>query len=353
MFLNSFNHFRAIAIIFIVAGHIYRLAGLKIDTLWEATLVNIISGGTSLFVFISGFLFHHVFYKRYKFKSFMLGKLKNVCVPYAILGILPIAQRIYLMPDSSYLNGYFLPSGKGFINEYLIPIAKYYWTGGFMLAYWYIPFILITFLMSPIHIAFIKAKINIQISIIIFFTIISVLIHRPVKDLSVFQSVLYFFPVYLTGIVASIKRDSIYSTFSGKEAYLLGSVVFLAIAQAMMGHLSSYHKDPLVYGGLDIMYFQKILLCLFFMVWLERFSSYSNIIVSSVAATSFAVFFIHPYLIYVIEKILLVLGWPVEKLSESWLIYGCFVILLSGMSICIALLVKKMLPNFSRLIIGY
>jgi peptidoglycan/LPS O-acetylase OafA/YrhL len=353
MFLNSFNYFRAVAIILIVAGHTYRLGGLKIDTFWEATIVNLISGGTSLFVFISGFLFHHVFYKRYTFKTFIFGKIKNVFIPYLFLGILPIAQRIYFAPDSSYLNGYFISSGKGILNEYLIPILKYYWTGGFMLAYWYIPFILITFLMSPLHIIFIKTSLKFQLPTILVFTIISVLIHRPIKDLSVFQSVVYFLPVYLIGIISSIKREFIYSSFLGKEIYLFGSVIFFAAIQALSGHLSSYHKDPFIYSGIDIMYFQKILLCFFFMVLLERFNSYSNKLLSIIAATSFSIFFTHPYLIYIVEKVFFKLGWSIEKAPESWSIYICLVILLIGISVGIALALKKIFPNFSRLIIGY
>jgi peptidoglycan/LPS O-acetylase OafA/YrhL len=59
MFLNSFNYFRAIAILLIVAGHSYEIAGINIYNLnfFEKLAVNLISGGTTLFVFISGFLF--------------------------------------------------------------------------------------------------------------------------------------------------------------------------------------------------------------------------------------------------------------------------------------------------------
>jgi peptidoglycan/LPS O-acetylase OafA/YrhL len=55
MRLNYFDYFRAIAIIIIVAGHSFSL--WVIDTLPEKVLANIITGGTSLFVFISGFFF--------------------------------------------------------------------------------------------------------------------------------------------------------------------------------------------------------------------------------------------------------------------------------------------------------
>ena len=61
MKLNSFSHFRAVSIVFIVAGHALFTMGMQIDLFVERFFSNLIMGGTGLFVFISGFLFHHVF----------------------------------------------------------------------------------------------------------------------------------------------------------------------------------------------------------------------------------------------------------------------------------------------------
>ena len=87
MFLNSFNHYRAVAIVFIVAGHSYDLAGVVVDTFIERFVANFLQGGAALFVFISGFLFYHIFYKRYTFRGFIKGKLINLLIPYSILPI--------------------------------------------------------------------------------------------------------------------------------------------------------------------------------------------------------------------------------------------------------------------------
>ncbi|AGS39765.1 acyltransferase family protein [Cycloclasticus zancles] len=76
MRLNYFDYFRAIAIIIIVAGHSFSL--WVIDTLPEKVLANIITGGTSLFVFISGFFFHHIFYKNFKYQIFILKRFRSL-----------------------------------------------------------------------------------------------------------------------------------------------------------------------------------------------------------------------------------------------------------------------------------
>jgi len=87
MFLNSINHFRAIAILAIVAGHCFYLVDASFNTFPERVFCNLLTGGTVLFVFISGFLFHHIFYKRYQFKKFMAGKFKKVLLPYTLLAL--------------------------------------------------------------------------------------------------------------------------------------------------------------------------------------------------------------------------------------------------------------------------
>lgn len=51
--LVYFDYFRALAILLIILGHCYN--SWPRSHIWEATLVNLISGGTALFVFISGF----------------------------------------------------------------------------------------------------------------------------------------------------------------------------------------------------------------------------------------------------------------------------------------------------------
>ena len=98
-FINSINHFRALSIILIVMGHLYTLSGIKFDTAFENILGNIITGGTFNFVFVSGFLFNSVFYKRFNYKFFIINKAKRVFLPYIILSFLPILISIYLKPD--------------------------------------------------------------------------------------------------------------------------------------------------------------------------------------------------------------------------------------------------------------
>ena len=97
MFLKSFEYFRGISILFIVAGHCFQLGNWEINNVFEKFIANIIAGGSSLFVFISGFLFHYVFFKKYKYVRFIFKKIRNVLIPYLVLSVLPIVYFVFIM----------------------------------------------------------------------------------------------------------------------------------------------------------------------------------------------------------------------------------------------------------------
>lgn len=348
MHLNSFNHFRAISILLIIAGHSFEITGLKVNSLIDATAKNLIQGNTALFVFISGFLFHHIFYAKFKFQRFMSAKIKNVLVPYLILGFVPIC--FFIASGKADSNGYFLPTGEGVLFEYIIPALKYYSSGYFLLAYWYIPFIMLVFLMSPLHIRFIHMSSKQQFSLVFVFSTISVLIHRPIDNVSVsvLHSLMYYTPVYLIGIMASINRIYINNILSGKEVWLLVVVIGIAGYQALQGDVGNYHKAAMDYAAFDLMFFQKLVLCFFFMTFLNRFESYNNSYTHTVASTSFTAFFIHPFIIWVLGKI------ELSALNQnSWLFYFFFVFAVTASCILIAKATKIIVPKYSRNLIGY
>ncbi|MEO1619484.1 MAG: acyltransferase, partial [Cyanobacteria bacterium J06632_3] len=347
MFLNSLNHFRAIAIIIIVAGHCFYTVDASFNTLPEITFGNLIAGGTVLFVFISGFLFHHIFYQRYRFNKFMSGKLKKVLLPYTLLSIVPIILLI-LQRDAYY--DLYDPVGTGLLNVYIVPAIKYYFTGRFLTAYWYIPFVMVIFLMSPLHMAFIRLRFNLQLLITGLLFVVSLFLHRPEHDILILQSVVYFTPVYLLGIICSEKKEIVYAKLKNKEIFLLLLAVGLAALQAALGRFGSYQKPPLVYGGIDVMLFQKVTLCFFFMVWLHRFEHVSSKYINIVASTSFAIYFTHAYLLWLLGEI----RWFASmSIQNPWLWYP---FVTAGMVLACMLLaigLKRLLPSHSRYIIGY
>lgn len=335
-YLNSINYFRGIAIVLIVAGHCYAIAGWQIDTFGERVIANLITGGTALFVFISGFLFHHIFAQKFSYRAFITRKVKDVLVPYLMLSI-PYVVYVVFYRGYGYHSGY----AEGNLEAVVFYLA----TGRMLFAYWYIPFIMLTFALSPLHARFVRSRH--QGGIILLLLGVSMLLHRPVDDINVMQSVVYFAPVYLFGIWASINRDLVFRVFAGREALLMMAVVALALLQAALyGGYGNFHKPPFAYAGLDVLLLQKLVLCLFFMVLLQRLETRPVPVLALLAKSSFPIFFIHPF---VIE---LILTWQARQ--PVWIPMGfpVAVLLVTLLSMVIAGLTRKLLPKHSRRIIG-
>ncbi|CAE6928207.1 Acyltransferase family [Vibrio sp. B1REV9] len=349
MYLTSFSYFRAIAIIFIVAGHLYKAAGIQFDHFANILVQNLIAGGTSLFVFISGFLFFHVFCQHFNFKEFYKKKLKYVLIPYLILGFLPLLYHVLSFKED--WNGFFYPQGDGIIQMYLIPALKYYATGRFMAAYWYIPFAITLFMMSPLHRRFAYIKASHQMLIILSLSVIAIFIHRPVDNLSMIQSLFYYTPVYLLGIFCSVHYERCIHLLKGYEVPLLLVVISLAITQTVYGHIGNYHKEAFNFAGIDLVYVQKIALCLFFMIYLKRYDHKTNKVIELIASTSFSIYFLHIYFAWSIGILNNKVNLGVD--NGSWITYLTLLVSITGICIAIACLTKKLIPKYSRYIIGY
>ena len=350
MFLNSINHFRAIAIVIIVAGHLYGVSGIKFDSFSQNVIGNLITGGTINFVFISGFLFHSVFYNRFKYSKFLKSKMKRVLVPYFFLSVIPILFSLYTVPD--YWNR--IKSDDVIFGMYFISSLKFLISGSHLIAYWYIPFIILVFLMSPLHIKFIQLKFTNQILILILLGLVSLFIHRPFERIEVFQaihSLVYFTPIYLFGIICSMHKDKIYKAAKNKELVLLLAAVLLAVIQAYLGQNGNY-MQPLsnISGIVDLVLIQKTIMCLFFMVWLNRFENITNPYVNTVAKFSFPIFFLHPYFLSFSFRVKSHFN---INFDYPWLMLIGFTLFFGIGSILVAKLIGGILPKYSVMLIGY
>ena len=349
-FLSSFNYFRGIAILLIVAGHCFQLVTWEPIGIAGETFFNLITGGTSLFVFISGFLFEHVFYKNFNYRKFMLSKFRNVLTPYLFMSIFVIPLALIRKGGAGEFNSYFFAEGQGIWIEYIRPALLYLWTGKAATAYWYIPFAMFIFLLSPLFTAYINSSLKLRNFYMLALFSISMIIHRPIGNLFVIQSIIYFSPVYLLGIQASIHRDFIYEKFKGREIYLISAAIACAVLQsALLDTVGNFQKSALMITVPDIGIIQKCLLCLFFMVFLHRFESTEFSTLNRIAAASFAIFFLHAVLIKVLKFGLAYWAVPTQSLV-AWAGLTPLVVLCCY---CIASTVKRMLPHSSRMLIGW
>ena len=347
--MNSFHYFRAIAILTIIAGHCVPISGWGESRFLERAMANIVIGGASLFVFVAGFLFHHIFYQKFYYLKFVGKRASKILIPYFVLSLIAIAYYFYRgsLPYEKYFT---FSNEPGIYSSYIKPTLLYLWTGRVLVAYWFIPFAMVMTILSPLHVWLIRRPLYTQLLVFFVSLAVSMMIHRPIDNISVFHSVIYFFPVYVFGIICSVHKETIYNYLKQKELYLLLLVLLLAALQAAVyNKFGNLHKDAFEYGGIDLQVTQKLVLCLFLMVYLHRFEHINIAPLKYLASSSYALFFIHPWLLAFIPKDPVKYGvhwsWPI-----LWPILTVSVIL---STIFLAQTIKFIFKSRSKYIIGW
>lgn len=349
MYLNSINIYRALAIVFIIAPHIFYVSDINLNSFPGQTVYNFFTGSTANFVFISGFLFYHVFYKKNRINVFFGKKVRRLLIPYTLFSILPILLKIKEEP--AYWKDYLNLGNEGVFNEYIIPFFAFYLSGDHMIAYWYIPFAMLTFALYPLHKKFIEQPFKIQLVILVTWYICALFIHRPLAGkLSVFHYFFYYTPIYLLGIICSQYKEVLYTKLKGKELYFLLTALLLLIIPALNGNTGSTYKPFFEFRGIDILYIQKTLFCFFFLIWLHRFEGFNNKYVNVVSSTSFVIYFVHGYLIQLVLRLKAYLG---IYFSYPWVAFFIILLLLVVVGALVAICIKKLVPKYSMYITGY
>lgn len=282
--LVEFDHLRGIAIALIVIGHSIVNSGHGFP-LW---LENLLRGGTGVFVFISGFFFHRVFYARFDYPNFMNKKIRNVFTPFIIISVFALMIRFI---------GWFWLDGES-LNRSLLYC---WWTvrnGYVLFPHWYVPFIMLTFLCAPLHMRYIRIPAWGQIVFLVAGSLLSVFMHRPEGNINTIQSLFYFTPFYLLGMLYSQYLPWFKKHFS-TLLFLSVVVVVLTIwlQTVVYPHIGNYHKAPLVYDGIDLQFIQKMGLCVILVGlcewWVNKAGSAH---LCYLAEVSFSLFFLHPLL---------------------------------------------------------
>lgn len=350
MYLNFLNYFRGFAIFLIVLGHsfyitnFFNLSAPAENPFFRKLFFTMTTGGTSLFVFISGFLFHHIFYSRgFNFKKFMKNKFKNVFLPYLII-ITPI---IFIrFPETLTENS---------INfSDIIRLILMYLSGALLDSTWYIPFAFVLFICSPIFIKYIELK-KYKVAIICFGLIISMLVHRPAHNLTinVFQALLYFTPAYCLGIYSSQNKEK-FLPYLKKYNWLLFLVwLGMGVFQVSINKFMNMHKPMLMFNGVDYMALQKLIVCLFFVGFFYKLQDLKlNFIekpLAILADYSFPIFFVHNYFILISKYFLNKYEITLNCSYIGLILFTTFICILSiGFTKIIKLIFKKN----SRMIIG-
>ena len=351
--LNYIHVFRALAIFIIVAGHCVAGTG----PVSRPLLQSIVQDGTVLFVFISGFLFQYLS-DGFAYKPYLKKKFFNIICPYLFTSIPGIAFLL-LVPRLDPFDG---------VNK-VLQIPMFLTTGWFHnLPTWYIPMTCVFFICAQLLVNlrqrnFIGSKKPLLFCVLPLLLIFSACFPRlpfgvfvlpsfsawqtyvGTLKMLLFESAL-FFPVYILGMFLAAYRDKIFLLYKYRGWLWVGLLLSTIISfQCLYEH---------VFAGRLLI--SKLFLTLLSLGYLEHYDAKLlgvpklNHGLGVVADYSFAIFFIHNYLIKVysaVSRHLFHIKLSVETDVWKWAIYeivelGC--IFLS--SLLLAMFLKKLLTWF-------
>lgn len=292
------DDFRGLAMLIIVAGHSYPIAFAddphrQLDAF--SPVLALVTGGTAYFVFISGFLYCHLFHGRKSLPSLLRSKAQNVLQPYLWFAVpLAFAQMVRekLSVDLAVM-GEEVP--RSLFAEFVLYIA----TGAAAVPYWFVPMIFLIFLASPAFDAFIRLGLRERLLVLAAAMVTALAIHRS-STLDPVQNMLYFTPYYLFGILCAQHRERFIALAAhglglGLAAALVAAIVALQVG--VLADVENVHALPFT-PVLDLMFVQKLAGIVLLCGLLHRFGRYAGGLFANVATVSFAIFFMHPIVIY-------------------------------------------------------
>ena len=356
--LNYINVFRGLAILLIVAGHTMQF-GTK-GTLINNIAFEVFTGGTALFIFISGFLFQYLSDK-FEYKTYLKKKWTNVILPYLITAI-PGIILCFTMP---------IVYGNPF--EGLNPLAQIgvFLTTGRVhnVPTWYIPMIVIFFLLADLFLILERKKVLYKFLPILF--LITFFVPRidiepsyltgmtyGVKYLAYIKYILngfvHFASMYIFGMYLSANKSKIDLCYKYRWVLILGMLV-ATVVDIFLNHNFQINNNTV----------SKIFLTLVLFGYLQHYDepikncSLFNKSIDFIAKYSFSIFFVHWYIIFAFNQLFKVPKViPVNNLSEMFIAIGTvsvryFVVIILSLGILYLLknfLTKSGVKNTSSII---
>lgn len=334
-FLWGVHYFRGVAILIIMTVHVWvnpLTARNAEKTDWIGIIrESLFDGSTVYFILISGFLFQYLS-KKFQLRRYYTNKVRYIIVPYIILTAIYFAFYAFVGAETMSVLEYFeaLP---GILGQGIGPM-------------WYIPFISILFLLSPL-ILYIPEKARIKI--FPFLMLLPLLGTRTDVDITLGQYI-YFTPIYLFGVYTCLKFDYLMNLVERNKTIILVLLIIMTII--IFGAWYTGMNETYLHPYLAILFVRNILACFYILFWLEKGRDNYKYWLDKIAVYSFALFFTHSFLhTKFTSRILYAVAdsfGDIGMLFISTLYVPVFIII--NLHLCI--LAKKVLGKASRYVIG-
>lgn len=326
--LNYIHSFRALAIIFIVAGHAIDIFSWENSS--EEHLFRIfISNGSALFVFIAGYLFQHLLVK-YEAIKYFRNKFNNVIVPYFIVSMPALILFTSVMQRPNMPDGFYE-------HSIIYQISYFLLNGAHLAPFWFIPMITIFYAISPL-LKYLDKKTWFYLLIPLFY-IVSFFFQRD----SVVYSFLHFFSIYVLGMFFSHYKFILNPYLSRTPVILVFFLISLVFA------LLEFQEGKETMTWMNL--YQKSFMAIFVLGLFISFNDLvNNEVVNKVADYSFGIFFIHSYFISLGKVIYQYIYNSLPSYNLFWYVFSVVFVV----TICMTVIhfIKNAFGTRSRYIVG-
>lgn len=334
-FQYSLENLRGLAILFVLLSHINSFGALGQAGHY---LYFFFSDATTWFVFISGYLFNYIEGQKFDYRNYLGKKTRFVILPYLILSIFAIMAGIAFERH--------LVMGLS-VQNYIV------WSllvgGAVIVPMWFIPMILLFFLVSPIF--HWLGKSPLQYLAVTIGLAISLFTARPVENLNPLLEFIHFAGFYLLGIAVSASFKSL-TDFKKKNSTMPLIVVSLILfcASSALYLLGKFKEAPGFiegYGNFNNAQFGKLVLLIAVFFLFDRFLNVRNRFLGWMADISFGLFFMHGFCMAVFVK----LTQKVPFTEPLAMVAAELAVVLGGAMLAVVF-VKRMAGRRSRYVIG-
>jgi hypothetical protein len=292
---------------------------------------------TSWFVFISGYLFYYIEQRRFDYRDYLVKKVKFVILPYLILSI------------PALLGGFYV-SREQMVD--LSPPMYVAWSvavGGSVVApMWFIPMIVIFFLVSPVFHAIAKTKLVYMLAFV--GLLVSLFSCRPVSSLNPLLTFVHFLGFYALGMAAARASWLVEILRAGHWGHLLMVLGIFGFVLAI------YLYDPKAveplgfadgWGKLNLQQLGKLSLLVTVFLFFDRYLNRKQLMFGYLAKISFGLFFLHGFFALFFSRIAQRVGFV-----NVFAAVMCEVIIVIGAAVITVIVAKFLLKSKSRYVVG-
>lgn len=345
--IYSIHVLRGVAIIMIVFSHclgVFKNSNLIANSYLFSFLNLFAFNFTTFFVLIAGFLFQHLTYK-FDTKTYYLSKFKTVVCPYISVSIF-----CFFFYHYQYLSG--LPWYSSTEPNVISSITRMMLTGTQLLPLWFMPMIIIVYLMGPL--LFYWSKKNLIVAGLI--AMLWVVMFTKPDFTKPLLNLLHYGPVYLIGMMLKQNYETIMKSVKDNlllVIFLFGLCFFIPFAYRYMD-----------YFGIQNLYFdtlQKIILFILALYFLDGLNHKVNEgkiykFFSYMANVSFPIYFIHEIIVIELERQLSMspMGDIIKTSNGELASLGAISFLVSTLviSVIIANIIKLVFKDKAKYLIG-